>query len=197
MAGIPRIRTYVIAVVIALSSLLLAACGSGVEAAEPSPTTVEPTATTVVIQVTSAPEVTATSVPPTAVKVTEERTEDEQAVFELWDAQRVYFFSEQYDRFLEGCPPEFTRPISEIEETVKRDLGNAGLTAANMSYSQPEITIMSGITALIEFSIFHDDEFQFNWTSLYTKTDDTWYRDCVSSVTASSRTHTPAKFKSA
>ena len=127
MAGIPRIRTYVIAVVVALSSLLLAACGSGTEAAEPSPTTVEPTATTVVIQVTPAPEVTATSVPPPAFNITEERTEDEQAVFELWDAQRVYFLNGQYDRFLEGCPPEFAKPISEIEAETKSALYGGGI----------------------------------------------------------------------
>jgi hypothetical protein len=194
MAGIPRIRTYVIAVIVGLSSLLLAACGSGAEAAEPP--AVEPTATTQVIQVTPAPPATATTVPPTAVKVTEERTEDEQAVFELWDAQRVNFFNQQYARFLEGCPPEFTKPISEIEAEITGDMAARGLTIANMSYSQPKIVQTSGITALIEFSILLDGEYQFTATGFYTKLDDTWYRDCESSAIASSPTHTPAKIES-
>ena len=202
MTRTPRNRTYVIAAVVGLSSLLLAACGSGDEAAAQSQAVVDPTATPQIIQVTPAPTAAATATPD---NVEDERTEDEQAIFELWDAQRVNFFNQQYDRFLVGCPPEFKKPVSEIEAEIKRDLAERGWIVSNMSYSQPEITLMSSITALTEFSILvesldHDDhvhqQLQIRESGFYTKIDDTWYRDCETSVIASSPTHTPAKIKS-
>jgi poly(3-hydroxybutyrate) depolymerase len=68
MAGIPRIRTCIIAVVVGLSSLLLAACGSGTEA-------VEPTATTQVIHVTPDPTATSESAPTADASTSETSTE--------------------------------------------------------------------------------------------------------------------------
>ncbi len=178
MAGTPRIRTYAIAVV-GLASLLIAACGSSAEATEPQPTAIEPTATTQVIQVTPVPTATAAADPQTAVKVIEERTEDEQAVLEIWNAQVANVLAQQYDGFSVGCPPEFTKSAEEYETAFEQFLTINEISVSELRFGEPAIRVMSGGIAIAEYQFFVVNEPKPIRADFYTKNEDgTWYRDC-------------------
>mgnify|MGYP001494032380 CR=1 FL=1 len=179
---------------VAAALIVSVACGSGAETTDSPTTVVEPSPTYQVIEVTVAPTSavaptpSATTAPiPTATAAADSETAgtlgDEQILLELRNRISENLFSEQWDRFNEYCTPAFResdpRTPAEIETRYKAFLAGQGYLLENMSFGEPDVTVM-GTAASMKFAIFQDGLETIEVTDFYTKLGDgNWYINCV------------------
>jgi hypothetical protein len=159
--------------------IVLAACGGGSEPSDSPTTVVEPTPTFQVIEVTVAP----TPTPTPSVPVATETPGDEQVLLELWNTAVEILVSQQWERTIEECTPEFRKGFSaspaEIEAGWRGWTDRFGYEFDKMTFGDPEVTV-AGRTGIVKYKTFEDGE-PIGWadTAMYTKAaDDNWYRNC-------------------
>ena len=177
----PRTARWLMPVVFVLL-IASASCGAATADSDSEQSDVEPSPTYQVVQVTAVPSPTITPIPSPATPVVVERTDDERAVLSVWDSKLEIVFGEQWERFREDCPPGFrddVRSPVEIEEDYGAFLARGGLMFERMSYGEPEIIVIGGSTAVVNYAVLKDGEEFGQWATFYTKSKDgMWYRNC-------------------